>query len=271
MGYKHSGKIELLGLVLMVLFGTATAAVLGVLYAYLTNFIPFPYINFFITLGYGGAVGLATGFGGKLGKVRNIPIMLAGGALAGLIAVYTAWVGYFFVSVGSRELLLDPIALFGFAKLVAALGPWSIFGITPKGDLLYILWVIEAVMIIGSSAAGAAVIVSNSLFCERCHAWFKGKHIISSLEPLKNLDYLIEQFQEDNFTAIYRLKKSTGSVYTEIEVRHCHLCKQEFYLTVRLVGVVTDSKGKQEKKEAELVRHIAISALVYNNLQKLEK
>ena len=269
--YNHSGKIGILGIVYMLIFGIASALIFGMLYSYLIYFIPFPYITFFITLGFGIIVGVATGYGGKLGKIRNNKVMLIGGLLTGIIALYCSWVGYIFVSSGSEIWLLNPASILTMAKAVAAIGPWSIFGITFKGALLYFVWIIEALIIIGTSTLVAMVYTSNSIFCEKCNKWLKHKETISHLEPLKNLDIQIKQFQKGDFSSLYGLKEAKSNVYTELEIQHCHLCKEQYFLTVKLIGINVDKDGTEKKKESEIVKHTTISVSTYNQLSKLKK
>ena len=57
--YKHSGRSGALGVPLALVAGLAAACLLGAGYAFAVNWIPFIYINFFVTLGFGFAVGFA--------------------------------------------------------------------------------------------------------------------------------------------------------------------------------------------------------------------
>lgn len=71
--YRHSGKFNPAGVI-----AAPAAAVLGVplglAYAYLLHWIPFIYINFFLTLGYGFAFGWVTTRVLKATQVRNVPV-----------------------------------------------------------------------------------------------------------------------------------------------------------------------------------------------------
>ncbi len=76
--YEHSGVIGMFGPILMILFGLAGAVAGGAIYGYLIFYIPFIYLNFFITLGFGALVGYLVGMGAKIGKIRNVPVTLIG-------------------------------------------------------------------------------------------------------------------------------------------------------------------------------------------------
>jgi hypothetical protein len=60
-----------LGLPLMLIGGSVGSLVLSAIYGYAIFYIPFIYINLFVTFGFGALVGLLVGFAAKLGKVRN--------------------------------------------------------------------------------------------------------------------------------------------------------------------------------------------------------
>lgn len=269
--YKHSGKIEILGIVYMIIFGITSASIFGMLYAYLVHFIPFIYINFFITLGFGFVVGFSTSFGGKLGKIRNNIVMLISGLLAGIIALYCSWVGYIFVSSGSDIWVFNPVSILALAKIIASIGSWSIFGVTFTGTLLYIVWIIEALMIVGTSTLVAIANSSTLVFCEKCNEWLTQNKTISHIEIFKNPDIQIKQLQQGDFSSLYKLKKTKNNIYLELEILHCHLCKQQHYVTVKLVNVTINKDNDETKKESELIERVPISLSVYTQLEKLEK
>jgi hypothetical protein len=49
--YRHSGKFGIHGPVLAIVAAVVAGYPLGILYAYLVKWIPFIYLNFFITIG----------------------------------------------------------------------------------------------------------------------------------------------------------------------------------------------------------------------------
>src|SRR5512146_3526374 len=109
--YSHSGKFEILGLVYMLVFGAAGALVLGLIYAYATDYIPLVYLNMLLVIGYGCGVGACVHFGAKFGKVRNGKLLLLGGFAAGLMAEYTNWVWWVLAYTKQEVLVFMPADL----------------------------------------------------------------------------------------------------------------------------------------------------------------
>ena len=147
--YAHSGKFGLMGPIYMLVMGTVGSLVLSAVYGYAIYYIPFIYLNFLITLGFGACVGFLVGYGGKLGKVRNPGMLLIFGLAFGMFAEYAGWVSWIFALSKQQALALQPLDIWAVVMLVGQEGAWSIFGWTPTGASLFAIWAIEAVMIIG--------------------------------------------------------------------------------------------------------------------------
>ena len=92
--YKHSGKFGVHGPLLALLAAVVAGYPLGIIYAYLIKWIPFIYLNLFITAGYGLAFGFMTMALLKFAKVRNSSIALLTGLAVGLCAAYLSWNGF---------------------------------------------------------------------------------------------------------------------------------------------------------------------------------
>jgi len=91
--YSHSGKFGVHGPVFALAAGGIAAWPLGLAYAYLIKWIPFIYLNFLITAGYGFAFGMLASMLLKAGKVRNGSIALLCGIGVGVFAWYGSWNG----------------------------------------------------------------------------------------------------------------------------------------------------------------------------------
>jgi hypothetical protein len=94
-----------------------------------------------------------------------------------LATLYVAWAVWTYallrrddVDVNLSALLLQPTAL---AKLIVAVnehGAWSLKGFTPTGALLWVLWSLEAVFLVGVPLVLAHDAVTTP-FCEACGAF----------------------------------------------------------------------------------------------------
>ncbi|MHC4527444.1 MAG: hypothetical protein ACYS29_06170 [Planctomycetota bacterium] len=163
--YRHSGEIGVLGPAYILVLGTVGTLILSAVYAYATFYIPFVYLNGLLTFICGGLVGLLIGKLAKLGKVRNPAFVLVVGFLFGLIAEYAAWTAWIFAFSRQQALVVSPSGLLAVVRLVAKEGPWSMFGWTPKGTTLYIIWAVEGAVIIGASTLVGWAVLTSAVFC----------------------------------------------------------------------------------------------------------
>ena len=87
--YKPSGKFSPSFILFFLLVSLIAFPLLGLIYAYCIWYIPFIYINFFITLGFGFLVALCVNkVVIRKGKVRNPILALFIGFFAGNVALF---------------------------------------------------------------------------------------------------------------------------------------------------------------------------------------
>src|SRR5215475_2687035 len=91
--YVHSGKFGVHGPLMALFAGAVLGYPLGIAYSYLIKWIPFIYLNFLITLGYGFGFGFVTLYCMKSGKVRNVLVAMLTGLAVGGLAWYFSWNG----------------------------------------------------------------------------------------------------------------------------------------------------------------------------------
>jgi hypothetical protein len=151
--YQASGKVPLVGTVLMQLFGAVAALILGGLYAAANYYVPSVLLTFFAVLIFGAGVGFAVNIGAKIGKVRNAGFVMLLGTATGILAMYVAWVFYIYFWFQRIVFIFDPSAIFAFMKLLGNTGNWTLFSWTPMGWALYAFWIAEAGIVILLSLA----------------------------------------------------------------------------------------------------------------------
>ncbi|MBW8016683.1 MAG: MptD family putative ECF transporter S component [Planctomycetes bacterium] len=268
--YRHSGVIGLTGPINMTVFGTIAALVLGTVYGYAIRYIPFIYINLFITLGFGAGVGYFVGLGAKIGKVRNTKALLVFGFIFGCFAEYVGWVSWIFATSEQQRLALMPSEIFAVLQFLAEEGAWDIFGWTPKGLALYSIWTIEAIMIIGMSAGVAWFKLTSIPFCEECEKWIEEKHTIGPLDNITNHDELKEQLERSDYTMLNSLKKQepVSDAYLQIDLVHCPDCNQNHYLTVKSIVTTTDSDKKEKTDVDNIIENLIITPDQHNTIKE---
>ncbi|MCP3924411.1 MAG: hypothetical protein GY714_17690 [Desulfobacterales bacterium] len=270
--YEHSGTIGLMGLIYIILAGAIGSLLLGAIYGYAIFYIPFIYLNFFITLGFGGILGLLIGYSGKFGKVRNTKALVFFGLIFGIFAQYIGWVSWIHAFSGKEgAMVASPSNMYYVVKMVADNGAWSIFGWTPKGFSIYSIWTIEALMIIGASTLFACIPIVSTPFCERCNKWIDKEEFIFPLEPIENVEILTSQLEGSDFTILNLLKETDddASIYTQLKLLFCPDCQDSYFLTVTSVEITEDDKGEIEKNDDDIIENFVLTSDQYNKIKEL--
>jgi hypothetical protein len=269
--YRHSGRIGVLGLLLMPTISVATAALLGVVYGYGLYYIPSVYLSAVLCALFGGVVGWTVGLGAIAGKVRNTWVVAAFGFAAGVFAEYAGWVSWIHAVTGG-ETSLDPFVLWTVAEKIAVNGAWSVFGVTPTGWALYGVWALEASVIIGAATLCAAGQGLSVPFCEKCHVWTQ-KHSgkLARLAEAADPSDLRLQLEQGNTSALADLGKAmlAASAYTALELAACPRCRQLNVLTVKAVTVTKDAKGGESQSEATIVDGLLLDATAVSVIRGL--
>ena len=60
--------------------------------------------------------------------------------------------------------MLDPVSVFDMANALSIDGYYSMFGSDIKGFFLWLIWIIEAIGIIGAGAVGGLIVLHEEIF-----------------------------------------------------------------------------------------------------------
>lgn len=71
--------------------------------------------------------------------------------VAAIVGLYVCWIVKLFFLFEFDLLVLLPNHIFGVLAELAGVGVWSIKGMTPKGFILVAVWVIEALVVLGTA------------------------------------------------------------------------------------------------------------------------
>ncbi len=196
--YKPSGFYSPISILFFILTCLIVIPILATAYSYAIWYIPIPYINLFITIGFGILVGYTVSLlAVKYGKVRSGKVASIFGLLAGLLALYVHWAVWVDLvinvsGVGGTEeygfaisnikivqviqLILSPSALFEIIGQIRETGTWGIKSKAISGTPLTIIWVLEALIIVIASFATPGR-QSREPFCELNQKWFEKKNL----------------------------------------------------------------------------------------------
>lgn len=157
------------------LLSVAFAIPLAYGYAYAINYIPFVYLNFFVTFFFGGFISIYQA--AKNGKLANKAQLITLSIITALIAYYLHWAVYcslnsniisaedMLLQLSTRDVLSNgfqtnnstwhyithPAQLFSTINNISKEGLWTFKDIEVKGVLLYIVWLVESFMIFGTA------------------------------------------------------------------------------------------------------------------------
>jgi hypothetical protein len=274
--YSHSGQFGPVGIVMMIVLGSGVGAVVGAVYGALIYWIPFVYLNFLGTILVGFAAGGMVYLGAVVGKVRNPTLCAMAGITAGCVTLWGAWVGWIYVlsaDGGTGLILLRPSHLWEAMVAIGQEGVWSIGRSSSepvKGFMLYLVWIIEAGMIVVAAAITALALLSDKPFCERCSCWANNKTKLPKLRVPQG-ENAFEGLGLGDISSILALQRgSREGMHVQVELLGCRTCDQTYLASVSVVVKSTDKKGKSETNTTNLVRNLRLSAEDYQALREFK-
>ncbi|GAA4054249.1 hypothetical protein [Flavobacterium chungnamense] len=277
--YKPSGKFSPSFILFFLLVSLIAFPLLGLIYAYCIWYIPFIYINFFITLGFGFLVAFCVNkVVIRKGKVRNPVLALFIGFFAGIVALYFHWSVWIDLVINAGEsygsdrigvtvsnieflqvfsLIFQPTMVFEYISMVNEFGTWGLGGATVSEAFLWVIWAIEFVIIVGVSSF-LPYLESKKPFSESTNSWYE-EITLPALSFIENKEQLIADITSNNHSGFDFLNKEVNKESESHSVFTLYKSKSgKNYLTIDNKTSSLDSKGKVEFKSDEFVEYIMI-------------
>ncbi len=264
--YEHSGRSGTWGVPVAAGAGSVAALVLGAAYSYGTNWIPFIYLSFLLTIGFGIAVGAAVAWGARTGKIRNMAVATMVGSVVGVLAVYFAWA---FDPMARVEVVDRPIwdlpTLWAYMKLGYEEGFWSIgqHGGVVKGMFVAGVWVVEAAVIVGTVVICVRRLLGTRPFCEETNQWTTAEKGVAllSLAGDEHVDAKLSRLMEGEVDALGEFYRGTADepAVLRLDLATCPDCPTCNYLTVTLVRLVQKKKNEVAKQEQVLLLNLQVA------------
>ena len=265
--YRHSGGIGALGIPLMCLGGGLTTVTLGVAYAYALAWIPFVYVSFLLTAGFGALVGLVVGICAKLGKVRNPLVAGIIGVFCAILGLYVAWAFDALARFGSDEIpgpMFAPDLLVEYIKYFYEEGFWGIgrANATVSGMFLAAIWAAEAIVLIGLAWLFSSGFISTHPFCENCQTWTNQSEGIAKINPPHGDVSVIEQLCDGQIDAIskFKLCDPEAADYIRIDTAICPTCTESNFVSVYVVETTQDKDGNNKVESKPLKQNMIVSS-----------
>lgn len=286
--YKPSNKMPLAGSLALLAGGIVAALVLALVYIYAVWYIPFVYINFFLCLGFGLVLGAVLAVLARVGKLRNPGAVGALALLVGLVAVYLEWGVYLTLLFNSEttgtgaaadtstsfnfslftDILTHPSAMWLAMRKVNETGTWSLKGSTPSGVFLGVIWVIEALLILGGAYLMAKAQATEP-FSETSNEWATEEtlaHPIAFAQDAATTRTALETGQFHHLTP--HISAVAEDPFARLKLHSApndHTCR---YLTLENVTTTIDKKGKASQSTTTVIQHLAISPATFDELQR---
>jgi len=257
--YESSGRSGHAWIIIPLL-GLPIIALLSLIYSYIVVYSPIGgVLTIFIMAGYIFGVGLTVSILGKWAKCRNVMTMRVLGLGCGAVGLWLSWVFVVYAlinrsageHVGVMDLMLQPEAMWVIIGEVASTGWYTIKNLTPSGLVLWSLWAIEAVAVIGGAIFLATSGITQEMFCETCDAWC----------PVKETKYLqIDQqlsrakLEGIDIMGLFTLPSSDAKIMPSIrtELVECLACKLTKGIRFIRLTETTDKEGKVTEKSENL-------------------
>jgi hypothetical protein len=270
--YRHSGKFEPRGPVLAVVAALAIGFPLGFAYAYVMKWLPSVLLRIFGTAAYGLVFGFLITVLMKRGKVRNTPVAGLCGAVAGLLALFLAWNGHvhavfkgapIFSSLG--DVLTGMSYLYGH-------GSWGLRGTgNVTGVVLAIVWVVEALIIVGLSALLPFSNILDTPFCEKNQCWLNEEKKIDTLDAFNDPEQQAAFKRGDLGPLVQaRPRNPNSAVFARLTLKHSPRC--DVFCTVRIENVTLkkDKDGNTGESKTELTRNLVLPQSMLGLITKFE-
>lgn len=238
--------------------------------AFLLSWIPFIFLDLFIVIGFAAGIAYATKFTLQLSKCRNTTIGMGVGLLAGLAGIV---LGHYWTFALTTMSVPGPVSFAEYLEFRTTIG-WNVgkggSGIPITGVFVYIVWLIEAAIILIGGWVGGSM-GAMTPFCETCNIWATTKsnqfHIpglspesIARLKAAPDVETLL-------MPPLAEVMPSTSEViYT---VQNCPACEKTAFVSLRHKYVVAVNKKKTEEKTADLLTHVALQPEHIEAMQQL--
>ena len=275
--YHSSGKAPVSGVVLSLMGGAAAGFVLAAIYAYFIIFVPFIYVRVLGTVGLGFGVGWATGYALGLGKIRNMKAVYGIIGAVSLITLYSAWVMWIY-GLLDREgeivsfwaVALQPWVVWDIMRSLNATGVWSLKGAEVSGVVLWVIWGIEALIILGFIFVTGVKAIRGVPFCEACLKWSLRDPAVLELSG-SGTPELLSRVRAKDYAFLRAATRRRGDDinWVRFDVYRCDQCSQLNVLKLNEVTFTIDNRGETSEKSSIILDNLLISPSELGVLQQI--
>ena len=270
--FRLSGNFTLPGLILAVGLSALVSILSAYLYALLVAFIPFIYLNAMITGVFGIVIGFTVIYISRITLIRNAKVRFTIGVVSGIIGLLAQWLVFlFFLVTGEIPLqdtiqqgvfLFDPVILKDLLSELYNYGTWSIFGVTLRGIPLLLIWLAEAVIIIGAPLL-LLLKYPISPFSEKLNQWYPKKVLAQDFAYVSGVVSYIKELRDSKAENLLHYPKGDGHRHSRVSIYFMEQ-EEKAYLSTDNIYITSGDKGGKDIDP--VVRFVAIPNQVAKQL-----
>lgn len=270
--FHLSGNFTLAGLTIAVGLSAVITTLAAYLYALLVTFIPFIYLNALITGTFGLIIGYTVVYTSRISLIRNGKVRFSIGLIFSFVGVFVQWMVYLFFWVTGKIplqetiqeglFILDPVVLKNLLLDLYTYGSWSIFGITVNGVFLLLIWIAEAVIIIG---APLLILLKHPIspFSEKLTRWYPKKILAQDFAYVSGINSYIKELRDSNASNLLHYPKGDGHRHSRVSLYYIDQ-EERAYLSADNIYITSGDKGSKDIDP--IVRFVAIPNQVAKQL-----
>lgn len=270
--YSHSGKFKTHGPIVLLLGAGLCSILLGVAYGIGNYFSPSVYINVFLPFGVGLAVGGMVYLIAKWTHIRNMAVVIVSGLVFGLLLEYTAFVAWIFALSNWEYIIYQPQDMKSLLAFIAVDGAWEMFGMVFKGAILYTVWALELIIILGCAAILPYTLLQPKAYCEQCKRWVTDHKSVLPFEVIQDPAGFRAQLEQGEFVILGSLAGVPYSApqYTSYDLSHCSVCNNLHLLSIETITTTVDAQGRATTNKTDVIRNLLIDAESMALIQELD-
>jgi hypothetical protein len=235
---------------------------LGFAYGYLIKWIPFVYLNIFIVLGYGAALGAASDYLLKKCHVRNVVVAYGLTTLVGAAAIYFQWNGHLNALFDEAPWFCPPDEIWSAMQFLYEHGSWSI-GRHSSGNVTGLMlagvWAVEAAGIMTTVIYFGTDSARTIPYCEKSRVWLDDSKKYDTLAFFGDSAQVAALAAGDLAPVIEARPREAGATqFARLILKHSPKCEEFFTLKVENVALTTNKKGEVEEKTNELTKDLVL-------------
>lgn len=262
--YQTSGNYPLTGWIATIALTAIITTICAFIYSIAVSYIPIIYFNALMTAALGLVIGYSTYFISRIFLIRNNRIRFVIAISIAIWAIIFQWYVHLFVitrGINSiQNIFNEGPFLFDFKNLKIIFsrlyihGSWAAFGFPVSGLYLLSIWLVEALIILGSPIL---ILLNNPIppFSEKLNKWYSKITLSQDFAYISAINSFINELRNSKGQNLFHYPKGDGnrhSLITIYYVKHepqAFLCADNIYIT----------KGQGSNKDVDpIVRFIKI-------------